>query len=165
MAEEVYQPTAAEKKLLAVLSDPNNLTLNKTEICKLAGVTRPIYYNAIKKPGFRQHLREEALDLITGDILPVVNQIISEAKAGSYRHQQMLVQIWGLLDPTLVRNIFNINIQKEDYGKYELEQLVDELDKLKTEITELIEQKRTNRIGAMQEETVVLPRELRVDDR
>ena len=52
-----YKPTPAEKKLLEVLLNAENVGKSVQELCNLAGVSRNKYYDAMKK--------QEFVDLVT----------------------------------------------------------------------------------------------------
>lgn len=51
--KDKYKPTAAEKRLLEVLINPDYLGKNVTELCNLAGISRNKYYDAMKKKDFQ----------------------------------------------------------------------------------------------------------------
>lgn len=92
-----YVPTAAEKKLLNVMLNPENVTLNVTEVCAKAGVSRDLYYTAIGKEGFRKIMPDLSRQLVSGSILQVVQAFVREAKKGSFPHGKTILEMAELV--------------------------------------------------------------------
>lgn len=61
-----YKPTPAEKKLLEVLLNAENVGKSVQELCNLAGVSRNKYYDAMKKQEFVDLVNKTTMDLIKG---------------------------------------------------------------------------------------------------
>ena len=68
-----YKPTPAEKKLLEVLVNPEHLGKTVMAICKVAGISRFKYYDAMKKEPFRKLVNDTTMDLIKGKASDVLN--------------------------------------------------------------------------------------------
>lgn len=89
-----YKPTPAEKKLLEVLINPDYLGKSTTEICKVAGISRFKYYDAMKKEDFRQLVNETTMDLIKGKAADVLNATYKFAmKEKGHQDRKMLLTI------------------------------------------------------------------------
>ena len=61
-----YKPTPAEKKLLEVLLNAENVGKSVQELCNLAGVSRNKYYDAMKKQEFVDLVNKTTMELIKG---------------------------------------------------------------------------------------------------
>ncbi|GGP07302.1 phBC6A51 family helix-turn-helix protein [Oceanobacillus neutriphilus] len=92
-----YKPTAAEKKLLEVLINPEFVGLSVKNICNLAGVSRNKYYDAMKKPAFQELVKNTTLELVKGKIGNVLNATYAYA-LGEKGHQdrKILLTMAGL---------------------------------------------------------------------
>jgi hypothetical protein len=91
-----YKPTAAEKRLLEVLLNPDNRWKSVTAVCSLANCTRKVYYKAFKKPGFVTIYKDEAKGLVEREVLPVLHAFVQQAKGGSYQHGKALLEMAGV---------------------------------------------------------------------
>jgi predicted DNA-binding transcriptional regulator AlpA len=91
-----YYPTPAEIKLLEVLLLPDNAKLNVTEKCNLAGISRTLYYELMKKPEFMRLCKDTALDLVKSEIMSLMQIGIKEAKDGSFQHWKILLEMIGM---------------------------------------------------------------------
>lgn len=94
-----YKPTPAEERLLSVLANPDNVGKTVTEICNLAEISRKHYYQCFKKPEFCELNKQTGLDLIKQAIQPVINACVKEAKAGSFHHAKLLMEMGSLYVP------------------------------------------------------------------
>lgn len=94
---DIYKPTAAEKKLLEVLINPENLGKNVTELCNLANVSRNKYYDAMKKQPFQELVKHTTLELVKAKIGDVLNATYIYA-LGEKGHQdrKVLLTMAGL---------------------------------------------------------------------
>ena len=68
-----YKLTAAEKRLLEVLINPDYVGYSVTDICSLANVGRNKYYDAMAKEEFRDIVNSTTLDIIKGKASDVLN--------------------------------------------------------------------------------------------
>lgn len=91
-----YVPTEKEKNLLEVLINPENRMKSITDICKLAKCTRPVYYDAFKKPGFVALYEQRSLSIVKQSIAPVLNAFVREAQRGSFQHGKVLLEMAGI---------------------------------------------------------------------
>ena len=88
-----YKPTTAQNKLLVVMLNPNNRFLSITDICKTAKCNRATYYKAFSTPKFVGYYKSKSRDLVDQAIMPVVNALIKNAKAGSQSHIKMVLEM------------------------------------------------------------------------
>jgi hypothetical protein len=108
-----YSPTSAELRLLQVLLDPNFVGKSVVDKCKAANCTTPIYYAAIKKPGFNEMCKQTAIDLIKAEVLPLIQSGLREAKRGSFQHWKVLLEMAGLYsEKSEVNNIHTIGLEQ-----------------------------------------------------
>lgn len=92
-----YKPTPAEKKLLEVLINPEYLGKSVMDICKVAGVSRFKYYDAMKKEDFVSLVNETTMDLIKGKASDVLNATYKFAlKEKGHQDRKMLLTIAGI---------------------------------------------------------------------
>jgi hypothetical protein len=91
-----YQLSDKMKALLEVLLNPEHRTKSVTDICKIAGCSRPVYYDAMQNPEFKALYEQRTKDLIKNSIGPVVNTFIREALRGSFQHGKVLLEMAGL---------------------------------------------------------------------
>jgi hypothetical protein len=100
-----YQPTEKEKMILEVLLNPDNRTKSISDICKAAGCSRPVYYEAFDKPGFKAIYETKSKELVKHAIGPVINAFIKEAVRGSYPHGKTLLEMAGMHTEGLQVNV------------------------------------------------------------
>lgn len=94
-----YIPTVAEERLLTILLNPEYIDKNVSEKCLAANVSRQIYYDAMKKPGFEELVRGYRESILQGEISDLIQIGISEAKKGSYQHWKTLLEMAGAYAP------------------------------------------------------------------
>ena len=90
-----YEPTEKENNLLEVLLNPEYRMKTITDICKAAGCTRPIYYEAFSKPGFVKLYEDKSKDLVKQSVGPVINTFVREALRGSFQHGKVVLEMAG----------------------------------------------------------------------
>ncbi len=88
-----YKPTAAEKRLLEVLLNPENRWKSITAICDIAKCSRKAYYRAFAKPAFTAYYKEESRRLVEREIAPLVHTFVQQAKGGSFQHGKVLLEM------------------------------------------------------------------------
>lgn len=93
---KTYTPTASERKILEVLANPENATLNISEICKKAGVSRQTYYRAFEKKEFVTYYHNLCRQMIAESVGPIIRACEKEAKKGSFQHAKLLLEMAGL---------------------------------------------------------------------
>jgi len=107
-AKQEYKLTEAEKRLVAVLCNPDYQHASVKEICEEADISRPYYYEVMKKRGFTQVLQEMNLQLVAGYINPLIKQVYRDAtdeKNKNRHHQQrMLFEMAKMLGKDTVQN-------------------------------------------------------------
>ncbi|PGS81645.1 hypothetical protein COC69_05810 [Bacillus cereus] len=86
-----YKPTAAEKRLLEVLINAENVGKTVTELCNLANVSRNKYYEAMQKDEFAQLVNETTMDLIKGKASMVLNAAYKYALAEKGHQDRKLI--------------------------------------------------------------------------
>lgn len=95
--EDTYTPTTAEKKLLEVLINPQNVGESVQELCNLAGVSRNKYYDAMKKKAFVKLVNDITMDLIKGKASDVLNATYKFALTEKgHQDRKMLLTIAGI---------------------------------------------------------------------
>lgn len=105
--DNAYIPTAAEEKLLEVIANPDHFGKNVTERCKLAGVTRTTFYDAMQKRGFVDYYNGLMLNLIrssVGDIITATIKFGTKSKANS-ADRRILLEMAGIYAPRVVNEI------------------------------------------------------------
>lgn len=95
-----YIPTPYEKKLLEALLIPENQLLNISELCELLGMSRHVYYDAIKKPGFLEIQRQMSMDIMKANVNKVVAATIKYALECPNNHsdRKILLTMAGIYD-------------------------------------------------------------------
>lgn len=92
-----YKPTAAEKRLLEVLINPEYLGRNVTDLCNLAEISRNKYYDAMKKKEFQELVADTTQDLIKGKIGDVLNATYKYSlTAKGHQDRKVLLTMAGL---------------------------------------------------------------------
>ena len=92
-----YKPTAAEKRLLEVLINPEYLGKNVTELCNLAEISRNKYYDAMKKKDFQSLVADTTQELIKGKIGDVLNATYKYSlTAKGHQDRKVLLTMAGL---------------------------------------------------------------------
>lgn len=110
-----YKPTAAELRLLEVLANPNFAGASVTAKCKAAGCTTPVYYTALKKPGFVDLIRDTALDLVKAHLTDVVNATYNFAIKHPQNQQdrKMLLEMGKMLNEKFDGNVMLVKFDSE----------------------------------------------------
>ncbi|HIW31254.1 MAG TPA: hypothetical protein IAA29_00555 [Candidatus Paenibacillus intestinavium] len=92
-----YKPTPAEKKLLEVLLNAENVGKSVQELCNLAGVSRNKYYDAMKKQEFVDLVNRTTMDLIKGKAANVLNAAYNFALTEKgHQDRKMILTIAGI---------------------------------------------------------------------
>ena len=81
--------------------NPENVYLNKLELCEKAGVNRKVYYTAFSNPKFVALYRSKAKDLISEAVVPIINASVKEAIAGSFQHAKLLLEMGDMHQDSL----------------------------------------------------------------
>ncbi len=120
-----YRPTVAEKKLLKVLTDLNNIGLSVTKICELAKISRNKYYNAMDKEDFRALVDKITLDLVKGQSAEILKATIKFALTEKgHQDRKMLLTIAGIYkDKSDVEVKANVNNPFSELTTEELKKL------------------------------------------
>lgn len=120
--QDKYRPTAAEKRLLEVLVNPDYLGKNVSELCKLAGVSRNKYYDAMKKKEFQSLVANTTQDLIKGKIGNVLNATYKYSlTAKGHQDRKVLLTMAGLYvdkKETEISGGLDIANSSTEIGKY-----------------------------------------------
>lgn len=95
--DEEYKATAAEKKLLEALSEPENYTLSITELCGKAGIGRNTYYTLLKKPEFvakKNEIEKKVFDSLVPEVKrAAVKFAINNSK--NFQDRKMILEMAG----------------------------------------------------------------------
>jgi hypothetical protein len=86
-------PTACEKKIVDALLDPANRYKTITELCRVANVSRDIYYDAFKKPEFQEYYKYISLMMVKQAVAPMLNTFVREGLRGSYQHGKAILEM------------------------------------------------------------------------
>lgn len=89
--------TPLQQKLLESLLNPEERFLSVTKLCEKLNISRKAYYAAQKSPHFQKVYQELSISLTKGAVGPVVNAAIREAVRGSLGHQELVLQMAGLI--------------------------------------------------------------------
>ncbi|MGJ0706676.1 phBC6A51 family helix-turn-helix protein [Enterococcus avium] len=120
--KDKYKPTAAEKRLLEVLINPDYLGKNVTELCNLAGISRNKYYDAMKKKDFQSLVADTTQDLIKGKIGDVLNATYKYSlTAKGHQDRKVLLTMAGLYvdkKETEISGGLDIANTSTEIGKY-----------------------------------------------
>ncbi len=100
-----YEPTAAEKRLLDVLINPENRRKTVVDICALADIGRTTYYEIIAKEEFEKLKRKWVNKLISSNTLQVIHANTREALRGSAPHIKMHLEIDGVYKEKIQQEI------------------------------------------------------------
>lgn len=93
-----YVPTPSEVKLLEALVNPENRKKNITELCKIAGISRPTYYESFKKPEFIKMYNETIMLLVKESMSDIIKATLQYALSNPKNHQdrKMLLEMGKL---------------------------------------------------------------------
>ena len=95
---DIYKPTAAEKRLLEALVNPNSVGLPVQDLCNLANISRNTYYKTMRNPDFVKLVNETTLELIKGKVSDVLNASYTFALTEKgFQDRKILLQMSGLL--------------------------------------------------------------------
>lgn len=76
---DIYKPTAKERKLIEVMSEPMNRNLNVTELCQSAEISRDSYYTMMRKTEFLAYFKQAQFEVVKGSIAKVLSATIDFA--------------------------------------------------------------------------------------
>lgn len=110
-----YRLSDKERALLEVLLNPEHRTKSITDICKVAGISRPTYYSVMEKPEFKAIYEDKTKDLIKQAIGPVVNTFVREALRGSFQHGKVILEMAGLYsEKTTIEHTGEVTLTADD---------------------------------------------------
>lgn len=97
--------TEGEKNLVMVMMDVEHVGKSISAKCRLAGVTRTIYYHAMKKPGFAEFLNAKVEKMIQDHLYEVTQATFKYALTErGHQDRKMIMQMYGkLIDQVSVR--------------------------------------------------------------
>lgn len=110
-----YRPTAAELRLLEVLANPTFAGASVTAKCKAAGCTTPVYYAALKKPGFVEMIKDTAYDLVKSHLTDIVNATYNFAMKNPQNQQdrKMLLEMGKMLNEKFDGNVMLVKFDND----------------------------------------------------
>jgi hypothetical protein len=115
----VNNMTPERQKLLECLESKEYDTI--TELCKDAGVTRNVYYDAIQNSEFVDALFKTSKGAIYAAIPQIMSKMVTQAKRGSSVHQSMLLQMVKLhqeVPTTEIKISYSLEDTKEGLLEY-----------------------------------------------
>jgi len=129
-----YIPTACEKKIVDALLDPANRYKTVTDLCKIAGVSRDIYYDCFKKTDFQEYYKYISIMMVKQAVAPMINTFVKEGLRGSYQHGKAILEMAdvyheGGLVQTQGASTINIMVMPQPDKPREL-QVVEVINKL-----------------------------------
>jgi hypothetical protein len=112
--------TKAQLALLDTLADPRVISLDVTQICKLANITRATYYNAFKDSDFLVALEQSMQELLIRNESHVLHNVINKAKDPAEKNQHwahMVLKMRGRLEEKQnkpAQITVNFNVKRPD---------------------------------------------------
>jgi hypothetical protein len=93
-----YTPTAAERRILNVLTDPRNSEMPVREICRVANVNKDTFYKCKKKPEFNEYYNKLIMLNLADKVAPILNATYKFAVGSAKNHQdrKLLLQMAGV---------------------------------------------------------------------
>lgn len=83
--------------LINFLLDPLNRMKPVEQICRELGIDKGTYYDAFKKPHFVEKYKELSVSVALRHVGPVMNSVAKEAVRGSLGHQELILQMAGVI--------------------------------------------------------------------
>jgi len=123
---ELATLTDERKKLLKALDEGTYESI--TELCQVAGVSRDLYYDAIKDEQFVAALFQTTSGKIYKSIPKIMDKVVQQAERGSFAHQKMLFEMLKIYQGTP-----QVAIQQNITNNYSHSDLLDEAYKLVAE--------------------------------
>jgi len=120
---DIYTPTEAEKRILMVCIDPDSFTLNITQRCEKADVSRETWYKTMKKQDFIKMLNQMLMDNLRGKIGDVINATYKYATSDSKNSadRKILMTMAGLYSDKLDANVhedITIKVKKPEINGF-----------------------------------------------
>jgi len=112
-----YKLSDKERLILEVLLNPEYRTKSISDICKIAGCSRPTYYDAMAKPGFMAIYEQKTKELVKQSVGPILNTFVREALRGSFQHGKVILEMAGLYSEKSTLDInetFNVNLTVDE---------------------------------------------------
>ena len=95
-----YKPTYAEEKLIEVLSNPEHLGKTITEKCKIADISRDMFYRVMKKPGFIKYYNNLMIEVIKGKVGDIINATAKFAQLPkNHQDRKLLLEMANIYTP------------------------------------------------------------------
>ena len=112
-----YSPTPAEVRILEVSLNPEHAGKNVTEKCRVAKVSRDTWYEAFKKPGFKNLVNKTSVDLVRdglGDAVAALRKAASNPSPKANPDRRLLFELAGVSKVADGDKIMIVNIRKGD---------------------------------------------------
>lgn len=100
---------------MEVLTDPENVDLNVTEVCKKAGISRTMYYNYFAEPEFRQYVKDCSLGIYIRHLPQVANKVLATAKSaikGNDKAQRLIHEACEIAGNKVTQQV-NVGVSQE----------------------------------------------------
>jgi len=98
-----FKLTPERRKLLAIMALPQAAEMNVVQLCDAAGVSRIVYYGAMKDPEFQAMQAKLARSLISSKTLRHLHKYDEIAMGGDRQALERLMTQQGTLDPETKR--------------------------------------------------------------
>jgi len=100
-----YDVTEAGKALLEVVASPEARTMNVTQICQAAGISRDSYYRLFKDERFVNAYTELCRAMLLSAAAPAAQALAAQAAIGDTLAIKMVLEMAGLYSPAATLNI------------------------------------------------------------
>lgn len=112
-----YSPTPAEVRILEVSLNPEHAGKNITEKCRVAEVSRDTWYEAFKKPGFKNLVNKTSVDLVRdglGDAVAALRKAASNPSPKANPDRRLLFELAGVSKVADGDKIMIVNVKLDD---------------------------------------------------
>lgn len=92
--------TILEKRLLEYLLEPENRFKSIVKMCEELNIDRKAYYKAFHNEIFLKQYKQESYNITKQAVAPVINACVKQAKAGSFKHAELLLKMSGMIEDT-----------------------------------------------------------------
>lgn len=89
--------SAKQQALLEYKLNPDNRFKTVTQTCEEVGIARQTYYEAMERPVFLKQYERLSVSMTKQAVGPVINAVIKEAVRGSLGHQELVLQMAGVI--------------------------------------------------------------------
>lgn len=127
--DDFSELTNAERNLLIVLTDAENITLRVKEICKECDISYRTYERAWKKEAFINAVHQSWTMLLKQHSIQVINKIVKEAKKGDTKCMSMVLDCIGARKAQKIEHKVKRTHRFADLSDEELDKLMKKYQK------------------------------------